>query len=244
MLLAATTYSFRELPLAGALDAIAAAGIRHVELWLPHSRDVESTRAELARLGLRAVAVSAGTVGDPDDAVFLRAAELALATDARAVVVCAAPGRLPRLAGALDPRLSLCLENHWNQRVARAPHVMRELAAVPRGRACLDTGHALAVGADPAAFARRLGSLLGHVHLKDAPRGSVLLGLADARLRRRLGRPPAPVFPGRGALDLGALARTLQAAGYAGAVSVEYEGEDPAPAVAALAASWGSALRS
>jgi inosose dehydratase len=239
VVVAATTYSFRDLPLGDALDRIAAAGLGAVEIWLPHAGDdVEAARAGLDARGLRAVAVAAGGAYAPGDQVVARGAQLALALGAPIVVACVAPGLLARIVDELDPRVTLCVENHWDQPLAHSWEVQRELAACRRAAACLDTGHALAAGDDPGTFARVLGGRLRHVHLKDARLPSRLERWAGRRVRRRLLVRPAPVFPGAGALDLRSFRRTLAELRYGGAVSIEYEGADAEAAVAALAGAW------
>jgi len=237
--LAATTYSFRALPLEEALDRIAAAGLEDVEVWLPHAGDdFADTRRALDERGLRAAAVCIGGIFSAEDAAASRGAELATTLDARLVVACVAPAVLRRVVEELQTGLTLCVENHWDQPLATARDLRRALATESRAAACLDTGQALAAGQDPCGFARALAGRLGHVHLKDAQRASVPERLAGRRLRRRLGRRPAAVFPGVGALDAPSFHRTLRALGYRGAVSIEYEGPDPAPALAAAAAAW------
>ena len=239
MRLAATTYSFREFNLEEALDCIAAAGLDDVEVWLPHARDdFAGARRALDERGLRAAAVCIGGIFSADDAVASRGSELAAAIDARLLVACVAPAVLHRVVEELPTDLTLCVENHWDQPLATARDLRRALATESRAAACLDTGHALAAGEDPCGFARAMAGGLGHVHLKDAQRASVPERLARRRLRRRLGRRPAVVLPGAGALDARSFHRMLRELGYRGAVSIEYEGPFPAPAVAAAAASW------
>lgn len=242
MELAATTYSFRDHTLPDALDCIARAGVTAVEIWLPHvGTEAAATQAALAARGLRAVAVSAGGAYRPDDDAVERAAALALALGARHVVACVAPGLLPRLAATLDPQLTLCVENHWDQQLARPDAVLRELASAPLAAACLDTGHALAAGIEPSAFAGALGARLAHVHLKDAVRASAVARVVPLRLRRRARRGEPPL-PGQGDLDVAAFAAALAARRYRGAISIEYEGRAPERALAALAANWRWAI--
>jgi inosose dehydratase len=84
---------------------------------------------------------------------------------------------------------------------------------------CIDTGHALYAGSDPAALIRSYGARLEHLHLKDldgavASRG---LGFWDA--------VEAGVFcpVGDGVLDLAALRPALAAVGYRGVATIEQD---------------------
>lgn len=81
---------------------------------------------------------------------------------------------------------------------------------------CVDTGHALYAGADPAVLLRRYGPRVEHVHVKDL-RGLAGLGFWEA--------VAAGVFcpVGEGVLDLAALRDALNAIGYAGAATVEQD---------------------
>jgi inosose dehydratase len=71
--------------------------------------------------------------------------------------------------------LTLALHPHWGTLVERAAAVERLLDATDVGW-CLDTGHLLLAGVDPAGFVRAHGERIVHVHLKDV----------DARLAERL----------------------------------------------------------
>jgi inosose dehydratase len=99
--------------------------------------------------------------------------------------------------------------------------VDRLLAEVPRETLglCLDTGHALYAGSDPAALVRRHGDRIEHLHLKDvtAPILARGLGFWDA--------VAAGIFCaiGDGLLDLDDLRRALDASGYAGFATVEQD---------------------
>jgi inosose dehydratase len=89
---------------------------------------------------------------------------------------------------------------------------------------CLDTGHALYAGADPAVLIRRHAARLEHLHLKD---------VATAR-DRRLGfwdAVRAGVFcpVGDGELDLHSVHAALADAGYAGFATVEQDRRPGSP---------------
>jgi inosose dehydratase len=86
----------------------------------------------------------------------------------------------------------------------------------PRLGLCLDIGHSLRSGVDPAEAAEACGDRLLDVHLKDVTAAS---------------REGGPVEMGRGVLDIPGFLRALVKIGYAGTASFEYEkdGEDPLP---------------
>jgi inosose dehydratase len=87
--------------------------------------------------------------------------------------------------------LTLALHPHAGTQVETAADVERMLALTDVGW-CLDTGHLLIGGVDPAEFARRHGERVVHVHLKDvdlavAARGLSLVQAVQAGLFRPLG---------------------------------------------------------
>jgi inosose dehydratase len=130
--------------------------------------------------------------------VFRRAAERASARGLRAVV-----------------------HPHTGSYVEFDDEVERLLGAIDAGELglCLDTGHALYAGADPAQLIRRYAQRLEHLHLKD---------VASETLGRRLGfwdAVAAGVFCpiGNGILDLAAVRDALGAAGYAGFATLEQD---------------------
>ncbi len=89
----------------------------------------------------------------------------------------------------------------------------------PRVGLCLDIGHAIRVGVDPAEAAREAGGRLLDVHLKDESEAS-----------------PAgkPVEVGRGVIDIPRLLRALIEMKFAGTAAFEFENDekDPLPGLA------------
>ena len=235
MRVAGHTYAYRGRPLEEALDELAALGLELVEVWLGHAADgPDEVARALAERNLQAVALSAGGFYDDRTTAPARAFELAAAVGAPVVVACVLPALLPAIAERTPPGIELCVENHWDQPLATPRAVETALAGLPDIRACLDTGHAILAGVRPEDFVATLGDRLGHIHLKEAAALTALDRLLGRRARRRLGRRPEPVFPGRGALEPERLRRALDRIGYCGAVTVEYEGPEPSAALAAL----------
>jgi sugar phosphate isomerase/epimerase len=241
MRLAGHTYAFRKLPLEAALSRLSELGFTDVELWLGHTPDGPAEAATLLeRSGLRACAVSAGGYYRSGDDTARRAGQVAQAVGAPTVVSCAAPHLVAELAHLVPAGVQVAVENHWDQPLDTSAQVLDALGEAPSARACLDTGHALIAGEQPDRAVDRLGARLVHVHLKEARLPTLTQRLLGRKLRKRLqGRPP-PVFPGDGALDLAALKAHLEQIGYAGWVSLEHEGTDPAHALSVLRQGWSS----
>jgi sugar phosphate isomerase/epimerase len=241
MRVAGHTYPYRDRPLGEALDELEKLRLSLIEVWLGHTVDgpAEATRA-LHDRGLEAVAVSAGGFYTADSDAIPRSIELAQALGAPVIVACVTPQVLGSVVERIPAGIRLCVENHWDQPLATSQDVREVLTAYPAIAACLDTGHALLAGEAPERFAASLGARVGHVHLKDAVCPPLRERLMGRRLRKRLLPRPHPVVPGLGALDSGRVRRALEAAGYRGTVSIEYEGREPTAALAALLEQWQS----
>jgi len=127
-------------------------------------------------------------------------------------------------AYAAERGITLVLENH-GLFAGRADQVRQiiEIVDSPALRANLDTGNFLLVNQDPADAARDLAALTRYVHLKDfRPVGrdehveEAYTGLDGVRF--------VGTVIGVGEVNLRAVLRALQDAGYDGWLSIEYEG--------------------
>lgn len=244
MRLAVHTYPFRELPLPAALDEIATLEIGDVEVWLGHAESgPDAVADELAGRSLRAVAVSAGGFYSAEPDRPAQAFALAERLGAPVVAACLSPSVASWIESRVPTALTLAVENHWDQPLARSSEVAGMLGPNSSLRACLDTGHALLAGERPERAVAALGARLAHVHLKDARLPAPHERLLGRRLRRRLLGRPEPSPPGEGALDVAAVRRALVQVGYGGAVTAEYEGPQPAAALAILVEAWRQAGR-
>jgi inosose dehydratase len=132
------------------------------------------------------------------------------------------------------------LHPHVGTMVEREDEVERVLAGSAVGL-CLDTGHLLVGGTDPVELARRHPARVTHVHLKDV----------DAALAAKVQAGDVPYGDaiwqglfrplGEGDVDVVALVRALEAAGYAGwyvleqdiKLKAEPDGEGPVAGVRA-----------
>ncbi len=166
---------------------------------------------------------------------LLRAARRLAAAGAEVLVLAAAvdtgyearprlePGGWRRLLGALDEVVALAAEEGLEAllhphlgTLVEGPEEVKRVLAGSGVRLCLDTGHLVAAGADPAALAAAVPDRIGHVHLKD-----VRLEVAERLRRGSIGYREAVaqglwVPLGEGDAGLREVVRALEAAGYRG----------------------------
>ena len=122
---------------------------------------------------------------------------------------------------AADRGVRAVVHPHAGGYVEFEDEIERLLADVPGDELglCLDTGHALYAGSDPAELVLRYADRIEHLHLKD---------VAEPVRARGLGfweAVAAGIFcpVGDGLLDLDGLRSTLERAGYAGFATVEQD---------------------
>lgn len=136
----------------------------------------------------------------------------ALAADAWATLL----ANLDRLAAlAAERGVLACLHPHVGTVVETGDEVRRVLDGCAAGL-CLDTGHLLIGGTDPAALAAAVPGRVAHVHLKDVDRALAAAVRAGAvtyteAVAKGMYRPL-----GQGDVDVAGIVDTLEAAGYAG----------------------------
>jgi inosose dehydratase len=111
--------------------------------------------------------------------------------------------------------LSVVLHPHYGTAIERPEHVWRFLEGCETGL-CLDTGHSMVGGGDPAELAESAAERVRHVHLKDVDRGLAELVISgevgyEEAVRRGLYRPL-----GEGDVDVRRILELLEAAGYEG----------------------------
>jgi inosose dehydratase len=122
-------------------------------------------------------------------------------------------GKIRRVAAAHG--LRTVLHPHVGTHVEKRSEVERFLADSDLDL-CLDTGHLMIGGTDPVELAKRFPGRIGHIHLKD-----VREDLAGEVRAGRLGYTDAVgrgmyVPLGEGDVDVAAMVRSVQAAGYEG----------------------------
>ncbi len=126
--------------------------------------------------------------------------------------------------------VTLALENHGLM-AGRSDQVQQVIAAVgsPALRANIDTGNFLLVGQNPTDAAQELAPLAALVHLKDFRRARP--DETEHIYKALDGTPFTGAVVGQGQVDLPAIVKLLDAAGYGGWLSLEYEGGDDPLAV-------------
>jgi inosose dehydratase len=216
----------RQLDADRVFGEMASLGLRATELgpigYLPF--DPARIRDELDRHGLRLIGgfvpvvlhepaldttqadEIARTLADAGAEIFVAAAVRDLAWSPRTEIDADAWRRLGRHLDELERRvcehgLTLALHPHVGTQVETADDVERALAVSDAGW-CLDTGHLLIGGADPAEFVRANGDRIVHAHLKDVDAGIAqrlrggeltLVGATQAGLFRPLGQGDARI---------------------------------------------------
>ena len=126
--------------------------------------------------------------------------------------------------------VTLALENHGLM-AGRSDQVQQVIAAVgsPALRANIDTGNFLLVGQNPTDAAQELAPLAALVHLKDFR--CARPDETEHIYKALDGTPFTGAVVGQGQVDLPAIVKLLDAAGYGGWLSLEYEGGDDPLAV-------------
>lgn len=121
--------------------------------------------------------------------------------------------------------VTLALENHGLM-AGRSDQVRQMIDAVgsPALRANIDTGNFLLVNQNPTDAARDLAPLAALVHLKDFRRARP--DETEHIYKALDGAPYTGAVVGQGQVDLPAIVKLLDAAGYQGWLSLEYEGGD------------------
>jgi inosose dehydratase len=146
-------------------------------------------------------------------------------------------GLLADLASAAPDGVKVAFHPHTATWV-EAPDEVDMLADRLRGTGagiCLDVGHYLVGGGDPARAVRELASLVTHVHLKDVD-PAVLARLRAGEMDGFGTAVRERIFTelGNGALDLWLVLRELEAIDYSGWLMVEQDSSWLAPSEAAL----------
>jgi inosose dehydratase len=133
---------------------------------------------------------------------------------------------LAELVGSAPDGVRVAFHPHTATWIEAPDEVAALAAKLPETGAglCLDVGHYLVGGGEPARAIRALGTLVTHVHLKDVD-ASVLARLRGGELDGFGAAVRERIFTelGNGALDLHGVLSTLDAIGYGGWLMVEQD---------------------
>jgi sugar phosphate isomerase/epimerase len=242
------SFTLRKLPLPAMLDAVQRLGLSQVEL-IPETKllfyefgshfpittdagEIARVNAALAARGIRLAA--SGVHGVSDEAAARRLFAFAQAAGIPLLTIMPddeALGALDRLCTE-HPTVKLGIHNHGPYfRYDKIADVEQTLAGRhPNFGACVDAGHFIRSGEDPAEALRRLGPRVHGVHLKDF---------------RSEGFFAEGCILGQGKLDLDGFFRSLRAVDFApgNALSLEYE-EHPDDPIADIEACLRAASES
>jgi len=218
--------------------------LRFAELYsaLPAGRDgLDEGAAEIARRDLGRLVAAGGEVlvvaidgGGERDAVSGRVSVGAPQWEASAYA-----GLAELLAGVVDAApegVGVAFHPHTATWIEAPDEVAAIAARLPDTGAglCLDVGHYLVGGGEPARAIRAFGPLVTHVHLKDVD-SSVLARLRAGELSGFGQAVRERIFTelGNGALDLHGVLSMLDAVGYGGWLMVEQDSSWLRPSEAA-----------
>jgi inosose dehydratase len=231
------------------LSEMAELGLQGTELGAPGflPRDPDALSAQLGRHGLEFVGAFVPLVLHEVDAASahdMASETLTLLARAKGQVLVVAvvqdldwspPGRLDdagwrRLAAraaeiealAAERGIRFALHPHVGTLIETDAQVRRALAETEVGW-CLDTGHLVIGGTDPAAFARDHGDRVTHVHLKDVD-GDLAAQLRGGRLSLLRATQQGLFKPlGRGVANVAATLEALGGHGYDGWLVLEQD---------------------
>jgi len=162
--------------------------------WPANTEDYRRSMTYAAALGIKTIMVCGGFFGYGRRTVFEADYKLFALNLTAASEFAAQHGQ------------TIAYHPHLGCMVETAGEVARLLRYIPNLRLCVDTGHLIAAGTDPAALIREYGAKIIHVHLKDWN--------PEAQQFCELGQ-------GKAGLNFPAILRALRDVSYAGWLSVE-----------------------
>jgi len=222
------SYCFRKfLPLNELIDALKQAGLSYVEIWprhIPFDADEAEQDKALGTLKENGITIdSYGCVNfGADEAKSRQILDFCRKAGVKAISADPDPESydlMERLCDQYD--INLAVHNHGRRHRYGRYEQLNELfgRTSPRFGLCLDTAWLLQVGEDPVEALDRYQDRLYGVHLKDF--------VFDEEGKHQ------DVIVGTGGLDLPAFMGRLDAMGFTGYMSLEYEGDadNPLPKV-------------
>ncbi len=225
------SYCFRKFqPLSSLIDCLKQVGLRYVEIWPGHldfTAGDEVVREGLDALKKAGITIdSYGVVGvGGDEAKDRQLFEFARMAGLRSFSVGGVDDNAIDMVESLcdEYGINVAIHNHGHKHNFGSFDTLEELFGRTSSRIglCMDTAWALDSGEDPVAGVERFGDRLYGVHLKDF--------VFDDEHK------PQDVIIGTGGLDLPAYLDALDAVGFDGYMSLEYEGnaDDPMDEVVA-----------
>jgi len=225
--LGVASYTFRAFPLERAVELTRRLGLGKIclkDMHLPLDASAEAIAGATALVrGAGLDLYACGVIYMKSVAEVERAFRYARTAGARTIIAVPNPDLLPDVERlARETGLSVAIHNHGPEDLLYpTPRSVldriRDLS--PRVGLCLDVGHTLRAGIDPARAAAEAGPRLLDVHMKDVTQAAA---------------KGTTVEVGRGVLDLKAFLVALQKLGYAGVLAFEHEKDeaDPFPGLA------------
>jgi inosose dehydratase len=222
------TYTFREWPIEETIKGLQRVGMKYISIKnvknhidLSHTSEERKQRAQMFRAaGLVPLSVGNVSMRGSDEDIrkgFEYAKDVGVTT-----IVCA-PRRdaiplLDKLVKEFDIKLAIHNHGPEDKGFFPSPYDAMDLISKYDKRIglCIDVGHTLRAGVDPAESIIKCKDRLYDLHLKDIS---------------ALGNKNTPIEGGRGILDLGAVLKALKKINYQGLAGYEYEkdGKDPLP---------------
>ena len=227
LLLGMASYTFREFGLEETLDMTGRLGLKRIafkDMHLPLDSNPETIRETVTRVRQAGLELyGCGVVYMNTQAEVERAFAYARTAGMEVIIGVPAHGLIPDVERLIKHTgIKVAIHNHGpGDRLYPTPQSAydRIRALDKRFGLCVDVGHTLRAGVDPAQTVRRLAERVLDVHIKDVTS-------ADAQGRT--------VEIGRGAIDIPELCRALKEIGFQGTASFEFEKDarDPLPGVA------------
>jgi inosose dehydratase len=224
--LALASYTTRKFTLDQTLEMAKRVGLEHIclkSVHLPLDSSPEAIQAAAAKVRQAGLDLySGGNIGMKNEKEVDQAFQYAKLAGMRVIICSPVEEVLPLLNKKVQEyNIKAAIHNHGPKDNFPIPQTAYEKikGLDPRVGLCIDVGHTLRAGSDPAAAIRQCGDRIHDLHIKDvdkaAPEGSC-------------------VEAGRGVLDLHAVLKALIDVHYAGFCSFEYEKDanDPLPGLA------------